>query len=154
MKAIFTAMRFYFAKPTIILVLIIVGIIISIKVFKNFINRNKKIDDDTKKLKSSKNKSKIMGATLIINAIFGLLFTFSLMLAYASPMMFDSPGSGAMEFSEVFFLSIFSFPISILISIITSSISLFLLNLYKVALIFSLLPMLNVIMVIFILFIS
>lgn len=154
MEAIFTAMRFYFAKPTMILVAIIVGIIVSIKVFENFINRNKKMDDSIKKLKKGKNESKIIGTTLIINAIFGILFTFSLMVAYASPMMFDAPVSGEMDYAEVFFLSMLSFPISILISIITSSIALFLLKLYKVALIFSLLPMLNVIMAIFILVIS
>jgi pheromone shutdown protein TraB len=148
MKINFTAILFNFIKLAIIAA-IIMGIIKGIKIFKSFIDSNtqidKKSDDSLKELEKDKNKNKITN----INAIFGLLFPFSLMGAIVSPMMFDAPGSNESFSTWVFFLSIFSFPIVILIAIITSLIFLFILKSYKKSLMFSLLPMVNIITIIF-----
>lgn len=80
--------------------------------------------------------------TIIIDAIFCLLFPFSIVAAMVSPMVFDAPGSMEDFYNHVFFYANFTLPIVILISVITSFILLKLKS-YKKAFIFSLLPLIN-----------
>ncbi|OOM11676.1 hypothetical protein [Clostridium saccharobutylicum] len=150
MKSDYVRIFLYFLEPAIIGVVIIMGITIVIRVFKNFINRNRQIDKTTDDSLRKLEKNKIITALIIvINIIFGLLFPFGLMVAMISPMTFDAPGSNKNFYNWIFFYATFSFPIVILVAIITSLIFLFILKSYKMAIIFSLLPMLNIIIVIF-----
>ncbi|GAA0116242.1 hypothetical protein [Clostridium senegalense] len=82
--------------------------------------------------------------TRIINIILCLLLPFSILIAMVSPMMFDAPGSNESFYTWILFISNFSAPVIILISIIIS-IYLLKLKLYKRAFIFSLLPLINLI---------
>lgn len=87
--------------------------------------------------------------TISINAIFCLIFPFSVVGAMVSPMAFDAPGSMENFYANVFFLSTFSIPIVIIISVITSLLFLFKFKLYKKAFLFSLLPIINFIIIYF-----
>ncbi|WP_156940027.1 hypothetical protein [Clostridium lundense] len=80
--------------------------------------------------------------TMIINIIFCLILPFSVIGAMVSPMAFDSPGSDKSLYTWIFFLSAFSIPVVILASVI-NSVSLLKSRLYRKALIFSLLPLIN-----------
>ena len=104
---------------------------------------------NAKELEKDKSESKIIAAIIIINAIFGLLFPFSVIGAIVSPMTFDAPGSTEHFLNWVFFYATSSFPLVILVAVITSFIFLFTLKSYKIALVFSILPMLNIITVVF-----
>lgn len=106
------------------------------------IHKDKETNNDLQELE----KNKVVPAiTIVINVIFALVLPFSLILAMIAPMTFDAPGSDKEFFNWIFFGVTFSFPMVILMSIITSLIFLFVLKLYKQAIIFSLLPMLNVV---------
>lgn len=95
-------------------------------------------------------QSKIIKIVIvIINIIFCLVFPFSIIGAIVSPMTFDSPGSTENFYAWVFFISTFSIPIVILISVITSFLFLFKFKSYKIALLFSLLPIINIIAILF-----
>lgn len=88
--------------------------------------------------------------TISINAIFCLIFPLSVVGAMVSPMAFDAPGSTESFYTWVFFVFTFSIPIVILISVITSLLFLFKLKSYKKAFFFSLLPIINFIIIYFI----
>lgn len=90
----------------------------------------------------------ITALTIVINVIFALLIPPSLVVAMIAPMTFDTPGSDKDFYNWIFFCATFSFPIVILMAIITSLIFLFILKSYKKAIVFSLLPMLNIIIAI------
>lgn len=82
--------------------------------------------------------------TVIINIILCLLLPFSILLSIVSPLVFDAPGSNESFYTWILFISNFSAPVVILISILIS-IYLLKLRLYKRAFIFSLLPLINLI---------
>lgn len=90
--------------------------------------------------------------TIIINSIFCLIFPLSVVAAMVSPMTFDAPGSTESFYAWIFFLSTFSIPIVILISIITSLLFLFKFKSHKIAFTFSLLPIINFIAILFVFF--
>lgn len=87
--------------------------------------------------------------TTVINTIFCIILPFSILTAMFSPMLFDAPGSEESFYTTVLFLSLFTSPIVILISVTTSRKLLFSLKEYKIALVFSLLPLINVIAFLF-----
>ena len=87
--------------------------------------------------------------TIFINVIFCLAFPFSLIVAMVSPMTFDSPSSTKSFYAWVYFLSALSMPVVILISIITSLIFLIRYKFYKTAFVFSLLPIVNFVFILF-----
>ncbi len=66
-------------------------------------------------------------------------------------MMFDAPGSTESLFVWVVYLFILSIPVVILISVIISLLLLFKFKLYKKAVLFSLLPIINFIIIYFLL---
>lgn len=142
----------YSFKLAIIVVAIIIAITISINLYKRFINGNRKISEKKEcsfeEIEKRKIKNKlIMAMTIAINIIFVLLFPLSLVAAMISPFTFDAPGSNEEFYNWVFFYATISFPVVILISEITSLIFLFILKSYKKALTLSLLPMINIIIV-------
>lgn len=125
------------------------GITILIRRFNHFKygngEKDEKADNDLQKL----GKNKIITAlTIVINVIFALLIPPSLVIAMIAPMTFDAPGSDKDFYNWIFLCATFSFPIVILMAIITSLIFLFILKSYKKAIVFSLLPMLNIIIAI------
>lgn len=83
--------------------------------------------------------------TITINIIFCLIFPISVIGAMVSPMAFDAPGSINDFYAWEFFIAAFSIPIIILISVITSLFLIYKFNSYKKALLFSLLPIINII---------
>jgi hypothetical protein len=87
--------------------------------------------------------------TIIIDSIFCLLFPLSIVAAMVSPMVFDAPGSTENFYNHVFFYANFTLPILILISVITSIILLKSKS-YKKALVFSLLPTINFVVILFV----
>ena len=91
-----------------------------------------------------KNKKYKIGI-ILSNLIFGLLFIPSLVMFVFSPMIFDAPGSTTSPFTILFWLSIFSFPFAVIISIVCSWI-LYNSKKYLSALLISLLPILNIIL--------
>lgn len=142
-------MFFEFFKFAIVGVMIIMGVTIAIRRFKYFkdenIQQDKKTDNDLEK--NGKSKS-IKALTIVIDVIFALLIPPGLVVAMIAPMTFDEPGSDKDFFNWLFFCATFSFPIVILMGIITSLIFLFILKSHKKAIVFSLLPTLNIIIVI------
>lgn len=95
------------------------------------------------KLMNLKQSKSIKIIIIIIDIMFCLIFPLSVVGAIVSPMTFDAPGSTENFYNWVFFLTAFSIPIVILISVITSLLFLFKLKSYKKALLFSLLPIIN-----------
>ncbi len=80
----------------------------------------------------------------IIHIIFGIAFPFSVYVALLSPMMFDAPGSTENILVWLLFIAVFTFPLMILTSIIASWGIARSGKGYKMALVCSLLPCLNI----------
>ena len=92
--------------------------------------------------------------TKIINIILCIIFPISAYMALFSPMMFDAPGSTEDIFVWFLFISLSTFPLVILISIVTSFKMLKSEEGNKKALGFSLLPCINIILFFLIIWLS
>ncbi len=82
----------------------------------------------------------------IINIILCIIFPISAYIALFSPMMFDAPGSTEDIFVWFLFILVSTFPLVILISVVTSFKMLKLEEGNRKALVFSLLPNINIIL--------
>ncbi|NRT86339.1 hypothetical protein [Clostridium beijerinckii] len=128
-----------------VVVAIVIGMIKGVKELRKSISRNKQMDKELGHILNEVDKEKngniiIKIITIIINMIFCLLFPLSLLGAMVSPMAFDSPGSTESIHTWIFFLSTFSLPTVILISVMISFFLLFKSKLYSKAIIVSLAP--------------
>ena len=79
---------------------------------------------------------------IIVDIIWGLIFLPSLGVCMMSPMMFDAPGSADSPFAMPLLYSVLAFPVSIIVAIIGSLIS-YSLKKLKLAVLFTLLPVLD-----------
>ncbi|NOW05215.1 hypothetical protein [Clostridium beijerinckii] len=129
----------------VVVVAIVIGMIKGVKELRKSISRNKQMDKELGHILNEVDKEKnsniiIKIITIIINMIFCLIFPLSLLGAMVSPMAFDSPGSTESIHTWIFFLSTFSLPAVILISVMISFFLLFKSKLYSKAIIVSLAP--------------
>lgn len=128
-----------------VVVAIVIAMIKGVKELRKSISRNKQMDKELGHILNEVDKEKngniiIKIITIIINMIFCLIFPLSLIGAMVSPMAFDSPGSTESIYTWIFFLSTFSLPAVILISVMISFFLLFKSKLYNKAIIVSLVP--------------
>ncbi|AQS06345.1 hypothetical protein [Clostridium beijerinckii] len=121
-----------------VVVAIVIAMIKGVKELRKSKSRNKQMDKKLGHILNEVDKEK--NGNIIINMIFCLIFPLSLIGAMVSPMAFDSPGSTESIYTWIFFLSTFSLPAVILISVMISFFLLFKSKLYNKAIIVSIAP--------------